>query len=290
MRRLLIAVCLGCACAGYGLAQDAAAISAGERRRLLEQKVRLVETLLASPAARKAADPDRPDQRTPVEHSRRSLEAAKAALAEDRLDEAGRAVDEALKSAAAASRRLSRQGDTLSESAQRSTFQDLREQIATYRASVAALSADPRHGASARELLARIDAQSAESARLAEAGRWGDANRRLAETYQHTAQEISRLRAGQEVVLALKFETPADELAYEQRRFKSNEIMIDRLIGEGRADRQGMVDAFVRQGRALQEQAEARARAGDAGGAVPLMEQANAQLNRALQAMGVPVF
>lgn len=288
MKWLLVGASLWTLLAGGALAQS----PAEEKRRLIEQKIKLVESLIDSPAARAAAGAADPEVPALVERGRRATQAARAALAENRLDDASRAADEALKSAASASRRLSAQGGALPESAQRRTFQDLREQIAAYRASVAELAGDERSGARARELLARIDSQTSESIRLADSGRWGDANRRLADTYKLTVEGIARLRAGQEVVLSLKFDTPADELAYEQRRFNSSEIMVRKLIGEDRLDgeRRRLVDAFVSRGRELKQQADSHASSGNHKDAVPLMEQANIQLNRALQAMGLPAF
>ena len=293
MKRLVVAAFLWAMFAGDGLTQSPVPDSGEQKRRLIEQKIRLIETLVSSPAARSSAEAADPEVPALVERSRKATQSAKAALAENRLDDASRAADEALKSAASASRRLSARGaGLLPESAQRQAFRDLREQIAAYRASVAELAGDQRLGASARELLARIDSQTRESTALADAGRWGDANRKLADAYKLTVAGIARLRDGQEVVLSLKFDTPADELAYEQRRFNSSEIMLDKLIAEGRVagDRRGLVEAFVSRGRQLKEQADAHARSGNPKDAVPLMEQANMHLNRALQAMGVAAF
>lgn len=103
---------------------------------------------------------------------------------------------------------------------------------------------------------------------------------------------VASLRAGQEIVLSLKFETAADELAYEQRRFRSSQIMVDRLVDEGRAgaERRRLVDEFVGAGRRLKEEADTLAKSGSHREAVALMERANSQLNRALQVMGVPIF
>lgn len=292
-RRWLVACAAACAVsAGDALAQGPAAGDTEQKRRLVEQKIKLIEAMVNSPAAQKAAESGDPEVPALVARSRSATQVAKTALAEDRLDDASRAADEALKSAAGASRRLSSRGGALSESVQRRNFQELREQIAAYRASVAELSGDASLGAPARELLARIDSQTSESVKLAEAGRWGDANRKLAEAYKDTAQGIAKLRAGHEVVLSLKFETPADELAYEQRRFHSSEIMVDKLMGESRVDgdRRRLVDGFVDRGRKLKEQADSLAGSGNHKDAIALMEQANTQLNRALQVMGVPVF
>lgn len=114
----------------------------------------------------------------------------------------------------------------------------------------------------------------------------------MADAYKIAVQELSRLRAGQEVVLSLNFETPAEEYAYEQKRFGSNQIMVDMMIGEGRAEggKRQLVDRFVGEGRRLKLEAEGQADVGKYSEAVALMEEATKQLNRALQSMGVPVF
>jgi len=291
-RRLVVGASLCALVAGSALAQSPVGADDAQKRRLIEQKIRLIESMVNSPAARGAADSGEPEALALVERSRDAVRAAKTALAGGRLEEASRAVDEALKSAASASRRLSSRSGGLSESAQRQHFRELREQIVAYRASVQELTDDGRLGPRARALLAHIDSQTDESAKLADAGRWGDANRKLAEAYRLTVRGIASLRAGQEIVLSLKFETPADELAYEQRRFRSSEIMVDRLMEEGRAsgDRRKLVDAFVGEGRKLKEEADSLASSGSHREAVALMERANTQLNRALQVMGVPIF
>jgi len=289
---LVVGASLWTLLAGSALGQSPVVADAEQKRRLIEQKIRLIETMINSPAARGAAESGDSEAPALVARSRDAVRAAQAALAEGRLEQASRAADEALKSAASASRRLSSRSGGLSESAQRQNFRELREQIVAYRASVEELAGDERLGSRARALLAHIDALSVESAQLADVGRWGDANRKLAETYRDTVRGIASLRAGQEIVLSLKFETPADELAYEQRRFRSSEMMVDRLVDEGRAsgDRRRLVDAFVGAGRKLKAEADSLAESGSHREAVALMERANTQLNRALQVMGVPIF
>lgn len=264
-----------------------AAQEAGEaQRRLLEQKLRLVEMLLKSPAAQAREG----EAATGIAEGRDALTQARTALAESRLDDAAMLADRALKSVSAASRR----GATapLSESAQRKSLDDLGSQLASYRTSIVELGSDAKVGDAARALLARIDSARDESARLAADGQLGDANRTLAGAYRLAVEEIARLRQGQEVVMSLKFETPADEFAYEQRRFASNDILVEQMIAQGKAEggRQVLVDKFSADARRARGEAEALAASGDYQGAVALMEQAVGQLNRALQTMGVPVF
>ncbi len=271
--------------AGLALAQ---APSADGGRRLIEQKVKLLEMLVSSQAAKAQSAGTPPSER--LERSGAALIQARQALAADRLEEAGQILDTALRSSASASAGATPAG--LSEDARRNSYQNLVEQVATYRASVEDLAAHPRSGRAARELLARLDGKSADARRLAAAGNLEAANRSLGEAYQLAVSELSRLRAGEEVVLSLSFASPAEEFAYEIRRFESNEILVAMMIRDGKADgdRRAPVEALRAEGRRLRGEAEQLAHAGRHRDAVALMEQAVGQLNRALQAMGLPVF
>lgn len=260
-----------------------------QKRQLVEQKIRLLEMLLSSPTA-KTSSVDA-ENATLAERGRRAIELARNAASESRFDDAAQLLDEALKSSSAESRRLKSES-ALSEGAQRQTYQNLREQVATYRASILELSKDSKSGAAARNLLARIDAMSAEAGKQEGLGRLREANRMLSDTYKLAVAELSRLRAGQEVVMSLNFATPADEYAYEQKRFESGEMMVGMMVAEGRAagDRQLQVDAYASEGRRLKAEATRLAGEGRHKEAIGVMEQATGQINRALQSMGVPVF
>ena len=280
---------------GWGnlcLAQTAGADNTEQKRKLIEQKIRLIDMLVNSPAAKSAAAGRDADSALLVAKGQQAFEAAKQALASNRLDEATQLLDEALKSVSSASRKISADGSGLSESAQRKSLADMAEQVATYRASVVDLTRDGKVAAQAQQLLRRIDELSSESKQLAEGGRLGDANKKMASAYKLTVEEISKLRAGQEVIMSLKFETPMDEYVYEQKRFGSTLIMVDMMIRDGHAEGQKrkLVDDFVTEGHKLKGLAETQASAQQHPKAVTLMENASRQLNRALQLMGVPVF
>jgi hypothetical protein len=262
-----------------------------QKRRLIEQKIKLVETLANSPAANSSAAGS--DAETPklVAAAKRSIEAARAALGETRLDDAAKLVDEALKAVSTASRRMSA-GAPLSDSALRKSLADLTEQVATYRGALVDLGKDAKQSAAAQEALSRLDPLIAQAKQFDAAGRPGEANRKMAEAYKLAVDEISRLRQGQEVVLSLNFDSPADEYAYEQKRFHSNEVMVDMMITDGKADgdRRALVDRFVTEARRLKREAEGEANADRYKEAIAGMEKATGQLVRALQLMGVPVF
>lgn len=283
----LLVWCL--AYSAFALAQTPA--SDEQKRRLVEQKIKLVETLAASPAAKASAYGRESEMPSLVAKAGQSIEAARAALAAERIDDAAKLVDEALKAVTAASRRLNA-GAVLSDSAQRKSLQDLAEQVETYRASLVDLSKDPKDGSQVKETLVRLDALVSQARLFENSGRLGEANRKMAEAYKLAVDDISRLRHGQEVVMSLKFDSPAEEYAYEQKRFASNEIIVDMVIAEGKAegDRRPVIDRFIGQARQLKREAEAEANANRYKEAVGVMEKATAQLVRALQLMGVPVF
>lgn len=262
-----------------------------QKQRLTEQKLKLVEMLVNSPAAQATTVGREAETPALFERSKELIRQARVAISTQRYDEAGRVLDEALRNVAKAGNQAT--GDLgLADSVQKRQFQDFADQLAVYRPALVDMGKDPRTGAAAKKLQARIDALTGEGRQLAEAGRLGDANKKMAEAYKLAVEEISRLRAGQEVVMALKFDSPIEEFIYEQKRFQSNEILISMMISEGRAnaDNRKQLEAFLVQASTLRDQAGERAHHNDHKPAVTLMEQANGQLNRALQLLGVPVF
>lgn len=275
---------------GAGVAAPGAA--GHEARRLVEQKLRLVEMMARSPAAQSAAYGR--DAETPVlvAELRKLLDAARADLQADRLEAAGQALDDAVRVAAKASAHSARQGSSLSESALRESIRELDEQVATYRASLVELTTDAEFGRQALASLAELDRLAAAGRASVAGGRLGEASRQLAQAYRHAVEEVSRMHAGRTIVMALKFDTPADEYAYELRRNHSNRVLVDMMIAEGRAEggRRVLVDRFVAENGRLAGEAERQAKAGDYAGAVGTMEKAGHQLTRALQTLGLPVF
>ena len=260
-----------------------------QQRRLAEQKLKLVEMLVNAPAAKAAAASKDAETISLIERGRSLLGTAREALAAQRYPEAGTALDEALRSVSKAN---SRNAGGLSESVQKQRLQDMSDQVATYRGSLVEIVKNPKTGAEAQLALTRVDALADEAKRLASAGRLGDANKKMAESYKLAVEEISRLRAGEVVTMSLKFNSPAEEYAYEQKRFQSNEILVNMMVADGRADgdKRRMVDGFVQEAGKLKADAISQAINNNHKEAVAAMEKAFTQLNRALQTMGVPAF
>ena len=260
------------------------------QRRLAEQKLRLVEMLVNSPAAQAAASSREGDTAVLIERGRSLLRDAREALAAQRPADAAQALDEALRSVSKANSRNA--GGGLSDSVQKQRLQDMSDQVAAYRLALVDLAKSPANGAGAQAALQRVDAIADEARRLAAAGRLGDANKKMAESYKLAVEEISRLRAGEVVTLSLKFNSPAEEYAYEQKRFQSNEILVNMMIADGRAegDKRRLVDGFIQEAGRFKADAISQTINNNYKDAVSLMEKGFTQLNRALQVMGVPAF
>lgn len=260
-----------------------------DRRRLIEQKIRLVEMLVVTQAG-KTPTTDSKSSTERLEKGKTALALARNAMNGNRLDEASQVLDDALRTSSSQQQLPS--AATLSADALRHTHQNLIEQVATYRASIEELIKQPKYGCEARKLIAHIDAKTAEAGKHAGDSALATANRQLSDAYQLAIAGLSRLRAGDEVVNSLNFATPAEEYAYEIRRFESNKILVGIMVNDGKAEgaQRNMVSDLEARGAQLRIEADAFARKGEHKEAVLRMEVAISQLNRALQLMGVPVF
>lgn len=258
---------------------------------LAQQKARLVETLINTPAMKAAQDGKNPEITGWITQSRNLLSQAGNAISAARPEEAIEQLDEALRNLSKASSQLTADG-TGSINTQKKQFDGHASQIESYRRTLQDMTSSPQTAAAARQLIIRIDALTAEGRKLFDSGRHDEANKRMAAAYKLAVEEISRLRDGQEVVMRLQFNSPREEFDYEQKRFYSNEILVGMLIREERAtgDARKQVDAYVQGAGSIKAEATVKANAGDYPVAIKEMEKANLQLNRALQMMGVPVF
>lgn len=266
------------------------AVDAAQKRRLAEQKLKLVEMLIDAPAT-KANAARRTEAPALLAHSRELTEQARLAIAEQKYETATTILDEALRNVFKTNSHPVDDSSAQSRR-QKQEFDDFAEQLAGYRAALLDMTADPKNAAPAKKLLGRLEQLNGEARKLHAAGQLADGNKLMAEAYKLAVSEIAQLRAGQEVVMSLKFASPADEFAYELKRYQSNEILVSMMISEGRADgeRRQLVDGFLGEADRLKEAARLTAAAADHKTAVGTMEKANSQLNRALQSMGVPVF
>lgn len=167
------------------------------------------------------------------------------------------------------------------------------EQVISYREAFKSLISDPKLGPQAKAVEGKVAALVAHSERLAASSRLAEAISAAGEAKRLVVDSIVKLRSGETVVVSLSFDNPMQEYTYEQRRFASNEAMVRMMEEEGRASdprQRKIVDGFSSEGRRLRQLAEKNAGIGKYAEAVCAMEAASAELTKALQVMGVPVF
>lgn len=277
-------------CGGAAADEQAQAAAQPEQRALLvKQKLLLLETLLNSAKIRQLQASGSLEARDRVANAVKLRDQARSWMASGDVEAAAKAVDESLRTATAASA-AANSAPLLDPQLQQKQNAELEQQVRGYQTAIGEAlkkqgkTQDTRQGA----LNGLLEKAAADSA----AERYGAANRKLAEAYRLAVTTLSELRAGETVVLDLKFATPADEYAYEQKRNRSHEMLAELMVQEGRAEgaNRGKFDQLVDAARQLRLKAEGMAGSGDYKGAIRQLEDATGQLIKALQLTGMPVF
>jgi hypothetical protein len=276
-------------CCSSALANPADA-DKSKQIQLAGQKVKLVESLLATPAMKSAPDSRNPEVAAWAINSRILLDQALAALAVEDAAKAIEKLDEALRSMSRSSSMLTKDESNIQE--QKRQFDEYAKQIDGYRRSLLDITAPPNSANASRQLVTRLDSMTSQANKLQENGRIADATKRMADAYKLAVEEITKMRDGQEVVMKLSFASPREEFLYEQKRFHSSEIMLSMMLKEKQStpDSMTQIQTHAANADSLKVEANAKAGANDYSGAVKDMEKAIQQLNRALQILGLPVF
>lgn len=282
LRRGLCAAILACALVSAGSPAWAQGADPAQRAALVGQKLRMVEQLLAAPKGQEAAHSGDPEVRNAIARARELVAEARAgadaAEADRRVNEALRLVTQATRGRPAA--------PPADAQAQRNA--ELRAQIDEYRRNiVGTLQARRAEGRS--PLLVALDQQLLAADDLVREGRHADAADALERAYRSAVQGLARLREGETVTIELRFDTPADEYAYEQKRFQSHDMLVDVMLAERHptGSMRNAVEQRRQEARALRDRAAESAARGDHRAAIAQLEDATRMLVRALQAAGV---
>lgn len=264
--------------------------SADDQRRLVTQKLSLLQAYLNSASIRRARDDGGIEATALVAEAETYLATARKSLDDGLLQDAGEALDKGLRSASMASAQMARPQRSTEQEKRR--YDKLDHQIRSYLDAIdeALKEADPTKRPD--DSLARVDKLVAEAAKLADTGQYNNANKLLTEAYQLTVTMVTTLRTGATLVSTLNFATAADELEYERRRNGSYEMLVAILLEERRGDTsplKRLADKYLAESHELRDRAESEAAAGDYRTAILSMEEATGRLVRILQAGGLPV-
>lgn len=259
------------------------AAEAAQRQALVAQKLSLAEQLLGSARTRQIETQAGPDAQAKLKRARDLLAQARQA---DNLRQVEARLDESLLLTAQALR--DRSGGGLPEHAQRQRNAELLEQVKAYRGAMLA-TLQARKSEPEAQTQATLDGHVREAERLGALGHHADAGKALERAYRVAVESVSALRAGETVTIALKFDTPADEYAYEVKRHESYEMLVKLALAERRPEAQALaaIESQRQQAQVCAERATVVATAGDHRAAVRELEEATRHLVRVLQLAGV---
>lgn len=270
-------------------------VTPARRDTLIHQKLLLLDNLLSSPALRGLQRQGAATVRSDLDRAGRLRDEAHGGLASGNEHAAEAAADAALRAAAAAATA----GRSTLPEVLRSRNADLRLQVHDYAEAIASAlmlqgrNQDARLGRPQQDArVTHLERKLDEAASLDAAGRHGEANRLLADAYRQAVSTLSELRAGETVVLELKFATPAEEFAYEQRRNESHAMLVDMQLQEGLAEEVNapLIQRHLEANRRLRSQAEGKAATGNWQAAIRELEEATLNLVRALRLTGMLIF
>jgi hypothetical protein len=270
------------------LAVPACPLQAADRDAL-EKKLGLVSYYLDSATSTRIRNSDNQRAQQLLERAVALRDEARRALADGDLTLAEREIGLALRSISAASSALTQ--SRVPEDAVVTRNEELRGEIDGYRQSFNRTVIEK--GPQFASLLdrARLDELLAKAAALTRAGDHAAAGERLREAYRLVVDAVTRLRNNETVVYALNFRTPADEYRYEEKRHQSYALLVHQMVSTGAAQgpRGQLVNRFLEDASRLAEQAREQAAGGDHATAIKSMEDANRNMVRALQMMGLSI-
>lgn len=259
-------------------------VDAAQRQALVAQKLKLADQVVGSARAQEVQSGGDADAKAALAKARELLAQARQggepAEVEARVNEALRLATLSTRGRAAAPPAADGQARSNAEK---------RAQVEEYRRGMVAALQAQRNSQDRSPMLVAVDQQLAEADELSRAGRHADAAAQLEKAYRSAVQGLARLREGETVTIALKFETPADEYAYEQKRFHSHDMLVDLTLAERNptGTMRHAVEQRRQDARGLRDQAAANAERGDYKAAIGQLEEATRNLVRALQAAGV---
>ena len=140
------------------------------------------------------------------------------------------------------------------------------------------------------ETVAQINQSVNEADKLAQAGKYKEGRTELDRAYLVAKAGISTLRSGDTLVRSLNFANKEEEYKYEIDRNDTHQMLIKVLVEEKRASNPALdqeVSAFIAKAKELRIAAEGAAGRRDYTQAVKLLEDATAELVRAIRNAGI---
>lgn len=256
---------------------------------LVKQKLQILDGLLDSGKIRQLRETDNVEAKERLAKALILRDEARKSMAEGHFPEADRALDASLRVTTSVASSIKSQ-PVLDSKLQQTKNIELEQQIRTYISAISeTLKVRKDIGQEAR--LSKLIDMLVQANKQTLSGKHDVANQILTDGYKLAVTTLSELRAGETIVLELKFNTPADEYRYELQRNHSHQMLVQMVKQEGKNENAGSTfEQFVQASRELHSNAESRAESGDYAAAIKLLESATRELVKALQLTGMAIF
>lgn len=284
--RVLSLLALGAWLAGAPAAH-AAEVNRGDA---IQRKMALVEHYINSPAVERIQASGHEAAIALIGEARQKRDQGRSLLGAGDLDGADLAFTEALRAISAASTAAKGRASE-PDDAVRQRNEALRAEIRDYRQSFIDGLREKGPAAAGLLDLDRLDGLVREADALTRQRRHADAARYLNDAHHLVVVALTQLRQDETVVHRLDFRTPADEYRYETERHGGLMRIAQQMVTQGAATgpQASMVERFLRHANDLHADARTQAAGGNHERAIKLMEDANREAIRALNAMGLNV-
>lgn len=289
MRTLYVVVAV--ALCGAPALSAAAPAQAPLTKDSVAQKIRFVDMLTSeSKLAYRLTHSDNDEAQQMLEDARELVSASRQALKSGDLSAAVKHADESLHLMRTAAQRLPEHSRTDLQLRYKerldavATFKDSYDRHFQRRTEEDGPDAvgEPLDVAAFERLVADAKAAAADA-------RLGDANHLLATAQRRVTKALTVLLEGQTLVYDKDFETPREEYEYETARHKSYAELIPRAVEQRQPSTRAveLIDQFVGVSESMKSEAVDQASGGHYQDAIHTLQQATAQLQRALWVAGV---
>ena len=141
-----------------------------------------------------------------------------------------------------------------------------------------------------QQIVNNVEKLKARADQLVAEHKYSEGRKVLDGAYELTKKSIEALRGGDTLVRSLNFATKEEEYHYEQDRNDTHQMLVKVLLEEKMNESErvaSMVNSFLDKARALREQGDRQAAAGDFESAVTTLEAATKELVRAIRSAGI---
>jgi len=259
-----------------------------EDQVLIESKLRMLDYILQGSASVKKIQASENDEaKLELERAFQARQQAHQLLKKQRYKPAEKFADQALKIISIANRLLAKQNSQ--ELKEESRYHILNKTIDSF---LGTFSQELSTNTSGKTNKKTLDKDLFNAAELASKKQFSQANQILEKSYQNLKEYIYQQRDKQTLVYSLDFASDKEEYEYEQKRYKSYQLLLDMAKKKNTnisEKSNQLVKQFVDKSQQLNQQAKQLAKKEKHRDAIEKLEESAKYLSRALRTMGLMI-